>query len=154
MPDIGTNEHVATLERPSTGSREPKRSLGLWIAVLVAVVVAAAILLLGIRSRLKAESALRTAIAQMAIPSVSVVEPKPTAQAKEVVLPANIQPLISSPIYARTDGYLKKWYYDIGAHVKKGDLLAVIETPEVDQQLSQARSNLATAQANLELSKI
>ena len=65
-----------------------------------------------------------------------------------------MQPYISSPIYARTNGYLKKWYFDIGAHVKQGQLLAVIETPEVDQQLEQARSNLLTAQANLELASI
>jgi len=97
---------------------------------------------------------LRTTTAQMAVPSVSVIQPKPTAPVQEIVLPGDIQPFISSPIYARTDGYLKKWYFDIGAHVQKGELLAVIETPEVDQQLSQARSNLATAQANLELSKI
>ena len=61
-------------------------------------------------------------------------------------MPGNVQPFITSPIYARTNGYLKQWYFDIGAHVKKGQLLAVIETPEVDQQLQQARSNLATAQ--------
>jgi RND family efflux transporter MFP subunit len=65
-----------------------------------------------------------------------------------------VQPYISSPIYARTNGYLKKWYFDIGAHVKQGQLLALIETPEVDQQLEQARSNLLTAQANLELASI
>ena len=65
-----------------------------------------------------------------------------------------MQPYISSPIYARTNGYLKKWYFDIGARVKQGELLAVIETPEVDQQLEQARSNLLTAQANLELASI
>jgi RND family efflux transporter MFP subunit len=65
-----------------------------------------------------------------------------------------VQPFITSPIYARTNGYLRKWYFDIGAHVKKGQLLALIETPEVDQQLQQARSNLLTAQANLELASI
>src|SRR5437879_10256391 len=69
-------------------------------------------------------------------------------------MPENVQPFITSPIYARTNGYLKKWYVDIGARVKKGQLLAVIETPEVDQQLQQARSNLATAKANLELASI
>jgi RND family efflux transporter MFP subunit len=69
-------------------------------------------------------------------------------------LPGNIQPYISSPIYARTEGYLKKWYFDIGAHVRAGDLLAIIQTPEVDEQLAQARSTLATAQANLELTQI
>jgi RND family efflux transporter MFP subunit len=90
----------------------------------------------------------------MAVPSVSVVLPKRTAPAQEIVLPGNIQPFISSPIYARTDGYLKKWYFDIGAHVKAGQLLATIQTPEVDEQLAQARSTLATAQANLELAQI
>jgi RND family efflux transporter MFP subunit len=85
---------------------------------------------------------------------VSVVSPKRTTTADEVILPGNVQPYISSPIYARTNGYLKKWYFDIGAHVKKGQLLAVIETPEVDQQLQQARSNLLSAQANLELASI
>jgi RND family efflux transporter MFP subunit len=73
---------------------------------------------------------------------------------QEIILPGNVQPFITSPIYARTNGYLRKWYFDIGAHVKAGDLLAVIETPEVDQQLKQARSNLLTAQANLELATI
>ena len=90
----------------------------------------------------------------MAVPSVSVVAPKQTAPATEIILPGNMQPFISSPIYARTDGYLKKWYFDIGAHVKAGDLLAVIQTPEVDEQLAQARSTLDTAQANLELAQI
>jgi RND family efflux transporter MFP subunit len=83
-----------------------------------------------------------------------VVSPKRTSPADEIILPGNVQPYISSPIYARTNGYLRKWYFDIGARVKQGELLAVIETPEVDQQLEQARSNLLTAQANLELASI
>jgi RND family efflux transporter MFP subunit len=90
----------------------------------------------------------------MAVPSVSVVAPKQTAPATDIILPGNMQPFISSPIYARTDGYLKKWYFDIGAHVKAGELLAIIQTPEVDEQLAQARSTLNTAQANLELAQI
>jgi RND family efflux transporter MFP subunit len=90
----------------------------------------------------------------MAVPSVSVVVSKRTVPAQEIILPGNIQPFVSSPIYARTDGYIKKWYFDIGAHVKAGDLLAVIQTPEVDEQLAQARSTLATAQANLQLAQI
>jgi RND family efflux transporter MFP subunit len=124
------------------------------VAAVVAALIVAAVLIFGIHSRLKAEANLRTVTAQMAEPSVSVVKPKQTASAQEIILPGNTQPFISSPIYARTDGYLKKWYFDIGAHVKAGQLLAVIQTPEVDQQLEQARSNLATAQANLELAKI
>jgi len=82
------------------------------------------------------------------------VQPKPAAPAQEIILPGNIQPLISSPVYARTDGYLKKWYFDIGAHVKAGQLLATIQAPEVDEQLAQARSTLATAEANLKLAEI
>ncbi len=73
---------------------------------------------------------------------------------REIVLPGNTQAFIDSPIYARTDGYLKRWYVDIGARVKKGELLAEIETPELDQQLRQARAQLATAEANLNLSQI
>jgi RND family efflux transporter MFP subunit len=129
------------------------RRRGLFIALVVAA-LAAGVLIFGIRSRVKAEANLRTVTQQMAVPSVSVVLPKRTAPAEEVVLPGNIQPFISSPIYARTDGYLKAWYFDIGARVKKGQLLAIIQTPEVDEQLAQARSTLATAQANLELAQI
>jgi RND family efflux transporter MFP subunit len=125
-----------------------------WLIPLIIAVVVAGVLFLGIRSRVTAESTLRTVTAQMAVPSVSVLLPRRTASAQEIILPGNIQPFISSPIYARTDGYLKKWYFDIGAHVKAGELLAVIQTPEVDQQLAQARSTLATAQANLELAQI
>jgi RND family efflux transporter MFP subunit len=119
--------------------------------VLVAVI---GVLAFEIRSRVKAATDLRAVTLQLAVPSVSVVLPKQTAPAQEVVLPGNMQPYISSPIYARTDGYLKKWYFDIGAHVKQGDLLAIIQTPEVDEQLVQARSTLATAQANLALAQI
>lgn len=155
MNDVEIKE---TIDRPelvplthrNAGKQSPKR----WLATLVIALIVAAILIFGIRSRVKAESNLRTVTAQMAVPSVSVVKPKQTASAQEIILPGNVQPFISSPIYARTDGYLKKWYFDIGAHVKAGQLLAIIQTPEVDQQLAQARSNLATAQANLELAKI
>ncbi len=70
------------------------------------------------------------------------------------MLPANVQAFIDAPIYARTNGYLKKWYADIGAHVKAGQLLAEIETPEVDQQFQQARADLDTAEANLHLAQI
>ena len=125
-----------------------------WLVAWSIGVVAAGVLAFGIWSRAKAEADLRTVTAEMAVPSVSVVRPKPAAPADEIVLPGNIQPFISSPIYARTDGYLKKWYFDIGAHVKAGQLLAVIQTPEIDEQLAQAQSTLATAQANLELAQI
>src|SRR6201997_3372617 len=132
----------------------PKRSHKSWLALAIAVIAVAALLGSCIWSRVKARNTLDKETAQAALPAVSVVSPKLTTPTEEIILPGNVQPYITSPIYARTDGYLRKWYFDIGAHVKKGQLLAVIETPEVDQQLAQARSNLLTAQANLDLATI
>jgi RND family efflux transporter MFP subunit len=132
-------------------TRPPQHS---WVMPVIVGATVLAVLVFGIRSRLTAEASLRTVTAQMAVPSVSVVRPKPAAPAQEIILPGNMQPFISSPVYARTDGYLKKWYFDIGAHVKAGQLLATIQSPEIDEQLSQARSTLATAQANLNLAEI
>jgi RND family efflux transporter MFP subunit len=141
--------------RTAPGNAEVARgSYKYWLGAGIALIAVAALLISGIWSRVRARAALDTETAQAALTSVSVVSPKRTSPADEIILPGNVQPYISSPIYARTNGYLKKWYFDIGAHVKQGDLLAVIETPEVDQQLQQARSNLLTAQANLELASI
>jgi RND family efflux transporter MFP subunit len=143
--------YVVLVTDGETHHASPARRITL---VIIVVVVVLAILIYGIRARVSAEANLRTATRQLAVPSVSVVQPKAATPTQEIILPGNIQPFIASPIYARTDGYLKKWYFDIGAHVKTGQLLATIQTPEVDQQLSQARSTLATAQANLELAQI
>ncbi len=125
-----------------------------WLSLAVALIVVAALLVSGILSRVRARTTLKAETAQVALTAVSVVSPKQAAPAQEIILPGNVQPFITSPIYARTNGYLRKWYVDIGGRVKQGQLLAVIETPEVDQQLQQARSNLLTAQANLELAAI
>lgn len=134
---------------------DPERPAGrTWLYALIAVVLLAALVVGGILPRVRARAALRTETNQMAIPAVVVVKPKPTAPGQELVLPANVQAFMDSPIYARTNGYLRHWYADIGARVKKGQLLAEIDTPEVDQQLSQARADLATAEANLKLSQI
>jgi RND family efflux transporter MFP subunit len=151
--DVNNQIGIAEVGTRSDGNRRggPLRR---WLIPVTIAVVVAGVLIAGIRSRLKAESTLRTVTAQMAVPSVTVVLPRRTAPAQEIILPGNIQPFISSPIYARTDGYLQKWYFDIGAHVKAGDLLATIQTPEVDEQLAQARSTLATAEANLALAQI
>src|SRR5712672_752947 len=138
----------------STDVGARNRSRKSWLVLVVAAIAVAALLVSGIWSRVKAGTTLRAETAQAAVPAVSVVSPKQTAPTDEIILPGNVQPFITSPIYARTNGYLKKWYFDIGAHVKQGQLLAVIQTPEVDQQLQQARSNLLTAQANLELASI
>src|SRR6202162_1601170 len=139
---------------PSNDVAAGQRPLRRWLGLAIALITVAALLVSGIRSRVKARTTLDAVTARVALTAVSVVSPKQTAPAEEIILPGNVQPFITSPVYARTNGYLKKWYFDIGAHVKKGQLLAVIETPEVDQQLQQARSNLMTAQANLELASI
>jgi len=131
-----------------------KRPRKIWLVAAISSIVVIGLLASGIWSRVRARSALNKETAQVALSAVSVVSPTKTAPTDELILPGNVQPFITSPIYARTNGYLRKWYFDIGAHVKKGQMLAVIETPEVDQQLQQARSNLLTAQANLDLAAI
>jgi RND family efflux transporter MFP subunit len=133
------------------GSFRSKRG---WIVAGALLVVFGGIIVYGILSRIGEQNTVRAETAQMAVPSVSVVSPQRSAPSQEIVLPGNVQPFISSPIYSRTSGYLKNWFADIGAHVKKGQLLAVVQTPEVDQQLAQSRSNLSTAQANLKLAEI
>jgi RND family efflux transporter MFP subunit len=139
---------------PSYDVAREQRPLRRWLGLATALIAVAAVLVSGIMSRVKARTTLKAETAQVALTAVSIVSPKQTALAQEIILPGNVQPFITSPIYARTNGYLRKWYVDIGGHVKQGQLLAVIETPEVDQQLQQARSNLLTAQANLELAAI
>jgi RND family efflux transporter MFP subunit len=125
-----------------------------WLVVVIVVLAFAGILASGIAVRLRAETAVNHETAEMAVLPVSIVRPQHLSPKQDVVLPGNVQPYYNSPIYARTNGYVKRWYVDIGAHVKQGQLLAEIETPEVDQQLQQARANLATAEANLNLSQI
>jgi len=126
---------------------------GMVIAVLVVIIVAG-VVVMGVVPRLRAKAALRTETSDLAIPTVVVIHPKRGDPQQEIVLPGNMQAFEDAPIFARTNGYLKKWYVDIGGHVKAGQLLADIETPEVDQQLLVARADLNTAQANLNLSKI
>ena len=108
----------------------------------------------GFISRKKAEADLKQATAQAATPTVNVVYPKMDAATDEIVLPGNTQAFTDAPIFARTNGYVKSWHADIGTRVKKGQLLAEIETPEVDQQVQQARADLQTAQANLRQAQI
>src|SRR5580658_7135764 len=107
--------------------------------LIVAVIVAA----WGIFARISARAALKTEAQEAAVPVVEVVQPRHSGGAiNELVLPGDLQAFSDAPIYARTNGYLKRWYADIGTHVKAGELLAEIETPEVDQELDQARADL------------
>ena len=132
------------------GNRPHKR----WLGLVIGLVLVAGLLVSGIWSRVKASTTLKAETDKSALTAVSVVSPRKAAPAQEIILPGNVQPYITSPIFARTDGYLRKWYFDIGAHVKKGQLLAVIETPELDQQVEQSISTLDTANANLALAEI
>jgi RND family efflux transporter MFP subunit len=153
MPVETVTEGKVTIQQAAPQNQKsvkPKH----WVAAIVVAVAVIGALTFGILPRVTARTTLRKENAQMALPTVAVIHPERTAQAEEVVLPANVQAFISAPIYARTNGYLKKWYADIGAHVKQGQLLAEIETPEVDQQLQQARADLNTAEANLHLAEI
>lgn len=108
----------------------------------------------GIHLRRAHEERLKRVTEESSIISVAVTHPTPGSPDDELVLPGNVQAFTSTPIYARTDGYLKKWYFDIGAHVRRGDLLAVIEAPEVDQQLNQSRAELERIQANEQLAGV
>lgn len=121
------------------------------LVVLVAIGTLAAIA--GILPRLRAQKSLQQRTDAQALADVVVEKPQIGAPSQEIVLPGNLFAWVDSPIYARTDGYLEKWYFDIGAHVKKGQLLATIASPEIDQQLAQAKADLATAESNAAYAK-
>jgi RND family efflux transporter MFP subunit len=144
MQGSQTSDHAA---------RSPSR-VKYWLASVIAALVIGGLFASGILVRLRAETAVNRETAETAVVPVSIVKPQRLAPKQDVTLPGNVQPYYNSPIYARTNGYVKRWHVDIGTHVKQGQLLADIETPEVDQQLQQARANLATAQANFNLSQI
>lgn len=135
-------------EEPSISGRKAA------LIVLVLLIIAIIFALAGIVPRLRARTTLQQQTDALAAPSVVVAKPQLGAPSEEVVLPGNIQAYTDSGIYARTDGYLKKWYFDIGARVHKGQLLAVVESPEIDQQLAQAKADLATAQTNASNARI
>jgi RND family efflux transporter MFP subunit len=124
------------------------------IVILLIVIVVALAVIWGISSRRNTNAQLAQETQELAIPVVAVIHPKVGAPQQEIVLPGDMQPFTDAPIYARTNGYLKKWYVDIGARVKAGQLLAEIDSPEVDQQLQQARADLATTEANLRLAEV
>jgi RND family efflux transporter MFP subunit len=127
------------------------RIAGLMIVVLL--VVAIVIVIAGIVPRVRARSRLKDQTDALAAPNVIANPPVQGKVGQEVILPANIYAYSDASLFARTDGYLSKWYFDIGAHVKQGQLLAIISSPEVDKQLLQARADLVTAEANAGLAK-
>ena len=116
----------------------------LWILLIAAVILA----IWGVVSRVRGREKIGQETSQESIPVVRTAKPTASPDNDVLVLPGNVTAFIEAPIYARTSGYLKSWYTDIGTPVKRGQLLAEIETPEVDQQLRQSKSDLATAAAN------
>src|SRR5215831_14586853 len=123
------------------------------LATMALVGVGILIAVWGISGRARSLDVVTRETNEMAIPTVAVMAPERGAPQQEIVLPGNVQAFADAAIYARTNGYLKKWYADIGTHVTAGQLLAEIDTPEVDQQLAAARADLATAEANERLAK-
>jgi RND family efflux transporter MFP subunit len=149
---MSTEVNNSQPQKSSTPSKSSpvRNTLLLFIAVVVIVALVAS----GIIPRMRDSKALAAETNELAAPTVVVALAKPGAPAQEIILPGNIQAFVDAPIYARTNGYLKHWYFDIGAHVRQGALLADIESPEIDQQLSQAEADLNTSQANVKLSQI
>ena len=149
------NESQADTTEGRGRKRSPRRSVRniVLITLLLAAVLGYAIIT-GLHARTETASSLAGETKAAAIPTVAVVHPKLTASGEEVMLPGNMQAFIDTPLWARASGYLKAWYTDIGTHVKRGQLLAEIEAPEIDQQLQQAREQLNTDEANLKLAQI
>jgi RND family efflux transporter MFP subunit len=154
---LATEEENNLLREPA-GMLSPRQGprTGRVVAAiaLVAAVAFAAALYFGLRHQQAVRQELAVAIQDSARTPVNVIHPQPGASQLSVTFPANLQGYIETPIYARTNGYIKRWLVDIGAHVTTGQLLAEIETPELDQQLRQAEAAQAQAQANLDLARI
>jgi RND family efflux transporter MFP subunit len=134
--------------------KETRLSVGVWMGLGIIAVIVLLVIVFGILARSKSEHALEKETAIAAIPSVNVIYPAASTLSSEIALPGSTQAYTDTPIYARTSGYLKNWYFDIGTHVRKGQLMAQIETPEVDQQLQVAQADLKSAQANLDLANV
>lgn len=148
---------TTTAAPPSRGVKpaaQPGASRGVMLALAAAGLVLAVLACVTVVSRVQARAQLESETRDNAIPTVSVIYPHRGPGQVEIELPGNIQAFEESPIYARANGYLKRWLTDIGSRVEAGQLLAEIETPELDQELNQARASLAQANANLEIARI
>ncbi len=154
-----SEETQKTKEPPHTPEAVPRRRISPVARIALVLLLAASAAALysvihsGIRERVQADAVLTRETLDMAVSTVAVVRPQPASATEELVLPGNMQAFVATPIFARVSGYLKKWYCDIGTHVKAGEMLAEIETPEIDRQLEQARAEVATAQANYQLAR-
>lgn len=152
-PSHGYGGPVAhDLTHPAPVEPAPRQaSAGVWIVVVIGIVFLIGAIVYGMLARMAAEQRLEQVTKASAIPTVSVIHPAITGVSAEIALPGNTQAFIETPIYARTSGYLKQWFVDIGQRVTKGELMATIETPELDEQLQVSQANLKSAQADLAL---
>jgi RND family efflux transporter MFP subunit len=139
---------------PPSTSPPTTKLRGLFLVLLLGALIVGYAIYTGLTSRARANSSLARETLANSVPTVATVHPKVTNGGQEVVLPGNMQAFVDTPIWARSSGYLKQWHADIGAPVKRGELLAEIEAPEIDQQLQQSRAQLNTSQANLKLAQI
>jgi RND family efflux transporter MFP subunit len=158
LPTTGTNAAPAQADPPHADPPHADPQLenpgGLRTVGIVAAVALLVAIVYGLHLRSSNEKKLTIATDEAAIPSVSVVHPVAGSKADDLALPGNVEAFTDTPIYSRTNGYLRKWYFDIGAHVHKGDLLAEVETPEIDQQLNQSRAELERMQADADLAGV
>jgi len=151
-PQPGPQPAMESYERaPDPTPVSPRKILTGAVVVLLILAVFAVI---GILRRMHAHTVLKDRTYDLAAPTVTVAPARPGAPVDTFVLPGNVTAYTDAPIYARTDGYLVRWYYDIGSKVQKGALLATIDAPEIDKQVAQAESDLATAQANANIARI
>jgi RND family efflux transporter MFP subunit len=160
--EVGTGKNTVSTpsDEASSGSpiqqapRQTGLSTGTWLGIAVIAIVVLLVIVFGLLARSSSERTLEKEAAVAAISSVTVIYPAPSTLSSEIALPGNTQAFTDTPIYSRTSGYLKSWYFDIGTHVRKGQLMATIETPELDQQLQVAQADLKSAQANLDLADV
>src|SRR5947209_4956044 len=150
MTQLAQPPTAPTTHSPSAPSGGKSHRVLLVVVILVVLVFAGAF---SVARRFSEKKALAAETEKLAIPTVSVLKPVAEPANDELVLPAQLQAYVDSSIYSRTNGYLVRWYKDMGSHVKKGDLLADIDTPEIDQELSQAKAARQQIQAQLELAK-
>ena len=148
------NAHAPSHDTETAPEQKPIKPGHGILAALIVVAILVVLATLGILPRWHAQAALAERTNDLAAPSVILLQPKPGQPVEELVLPGNVTSYSDAPVFARTSGYLTKWYYDIGAKVPKGALLAEIASPEVDQQLAQAEADLNTAQATANNARI
>ena len=151
--EIESIETLVGTSQPLKPRKSRKAAWVLGVLSIGAVLAISAVAASGISERKTASESLAQTTQAGVAAQVSVVYPQRNGKGEELVLPANIQAFVEAPIYARTHGYLKRWYFDIGTHVQQGELMAEIDTPEVDQQLAQAKADLKNVEANLELAR-